>query len=985
MPSRSASSPGRGVLISWCDGIRRARPDRAAVGSLGGLPGVGLRRCRRAPSGIAVALLLCVLPAIAESQSITATGSVTQPAGPGDTTLAGALLVGLDGGGTLTVEGGGVLSIGSSLAIGGSTTLQSTGQGTVTVRDSGSTIWTTGQGSFVNVGQWGAASTGLLSILDGGALITTFFSLGLGDVNTAQDSTGTVLVDGPGSSITLNGFSAGGAAAGGTIGRDGGVGTLTLRNGATLGISAPGATSGGPGFTLGRDGGTGTLNIESGAMLSLDGTGVTGGTGPGFTVGSSGTGALTVTGASLNLAANRFGGGMTIGTAGGTGTVTLENGADVLMTGSPDGSSPNLGFGFNLGRSTVTSQGTLNVSGGATLTLNSTTSGGGFTIGDLGIGTVTVSGAGTTVLQDGLTASATPGITIGAQAGSTGTLTIQDGALWTINRSNAGCCLTVGRLGHGVLRILNGGHLILNDTSSVGAGSGIRFGGDGGTLTGGTFDALISGPGSALSINSAVDGGMLIGWRNGSSGTVTVSDGATVSTDAFAVGLNAGSAATLNVAGAGTAINLVGDVPGVQGAGISVGASGVGTMNVSGGAQVTVDSGTRGAGLTVGGSRTATAGGTGTLDVSGADSKISLIGATITFSVGYDITGGSTPTTGTATVSGGAQVLLDVNGRGSVGSTVGSTGSVTVTGGGSLLDSGAFLGIGKDRDGNPGGTGSLTLSDGGTVKATTINCGAGGAINGNGGTLVGDVIADPDCVIAPGASPGTLSIVGSFTNLGARIVLEVDASGNHDVLAIEGPALFDAATQIEVRVDPAFQPPAGTVTLQLIQTQADAHSQTEPLLTLVVPESGAVTVEVSPSLPVLESPPVVVPVPVPAGAGVVQIDIKPGSAPNVINLGSAGAIPVAILSSPAFDALTVDPATVTLDGAAVKLVGKTQRPLCNAEDVSGDGRIDLVCHIVTSQLPAEGHGIATLRARTFPTISSPGMEIQGSDFVRIVP
>ena len=43
----------------------------------------------------------------------------------------------------------------------------------------------------------------------------------------------------------------------------------------------------------------------------------------------------------------------------------------------------------------------------------------------------------------------------------------------------------------------------------------------------------------------------------------------------------------------------------------------------------------------------------------------------------------------------------------------------------------------------------------------------------------------------------------------------------------------------------------------------------------------------------------------------VTIDIKPGSDPNSINLGSAGVIPVAILSSEAFDATTVDPLMAT--------------------------------------------------------------------------
>lgn len=54
----------------------------------------------------------------------------------------------------------------------------------------------------------------------------------------------------------------------------------------------------------------------------------------------------------------------------------------------------------------------------------------------------------------------------------------------------------------------------------------------------------------------------------------------------------------------------------------------------------------------------------------------------------------------------------------------------------------------------------------------------------------------------------------------------------------------------------------------------------------------------------------------------VAIDIKPGSLPNSINLGSNGTVPVAILSSASLDAATIDPTTVALAGAAVELRGR---------------------------------------------------------------
>ncbi len=74
----------------------------------------------------------------------------------------------------------------------------------------------------------------------------------------------------------------------------------------------------------------------------------------------------------------------------------------------------------------------------------------------------------------------------------------------------------------------------------------------------------------------------------------------------------------------------------------------------------------------------------------------------------------------------------------------------------------------------------------------------------------------------------------------------------------------------------------------------------------------------------------------------VTIDIKPGSDPNSINLSSAGVVPVAILSTADFDATTVDPDSLFLSGANVKMAGKIGNFLSHNEDVNGDGLLDRV-------------------------------------------
>ncbi len=109
----------------------------------------------------------------------------------------------------------------------------------------------------------------------------------------------------------------------------------------------------------------------------------------------------------------------------------------------------------------------------------------------------------------------------------------------------------------------------------------------------------------------------------------------------------------------------------------------------------------------------------------------------------------------------------------------------------------------------------------------------------------------------------------------------------------------------------------------------------------------------------------------------VDIDIKPATSPNDINLKSKGSISVAILSTPEFDATSVDPLSVQFGPAgANERHGKG-----HIVDVDGDGDLDLQLHFRTQETGIEvGDTEADLTGQTFD-----GQAIGGCDTIRTVP
>jgi hypothetical protein len=106
----------------------------------------------------------------------------------------------------------------------------------------------------------------------------------------------------------------------------------------------------------------------------------------------------------------------------------------------------------------------------------------------------------------------------------------------------------------------------------------------------------------------------------------------------------------------------------------------------------------------------------------------------------------------------------------------------------------------------------------------------------------------------------------------------------------------------------------------------------------------------------------------------VDIDIKPGTYPNDINLLSKGKVPVAILGSDVFDVTTIYPDTVTFAGAT---------PFHWAfKDVNSDGYTDMILQFKIQDTLSLLNSASTEATLTGETLS--GDPITGTDTVNIV-
>ena len=632
--------------------------------------------------------------------------------------------------GMLTVSNGATLNTGNNSAIGwsqqdiGSANIESGGQWTVgtggiTVGWAGSGTLTANDGliltlGFIEIGSQ-IGGVGLVSLSNGSKLTQT----GSNGINVGDSGSGTLIANA--STIVSPGFvdiaaNIGGSGfvslTGGMFGADGmniggsGAGTLTMSGGdvANSGGLAIGGNTGGSG-TLTMSGGTFTnadyVNIAQGSDSEGFAT-LNGGlfTADGLTVGASGTGTLTVTG----------------------GTVTDSSGLTV-------------GSGFNSLGIVSVSSGTISVAGDAI-------------IGSNGSGTLTVGGGGTVLANGSFNA-------VGSNSGGIGELVINDGGTFVAASTSMDVGNSAGSSGE---LVVNAGGQLDFTLLQGGAYSVLQIGRGGATTTSpaATGSVLVTGTGALINTNQHA---ITVGDEG--LGSLTVAQGGTVDTGSpdfnlsysLALGNDGGDGA-VTVTGAGSELNVVGDI--IDGRG------GTGSLTIEDDGTATItstpaDNGGVGIGNGPGSGPTATEiGGFGVATVTSGGVLDNQSNGGMT--VGGNSDNGSLIVSNSGTVLAGTELVVGTAEQVS-GTIYGGMGQVNIQPGGTVLVNdpsltGYAVAIGTANSNVDGPTS--------TASGQVLVKGAGALLNANDGGISVGFLSEGNLTVSQGATVLTGSVNSSI-------------------------------------------------------------------------------------------------------------------------------------------------------------------------------------------------------------------------------
>lgn len=390
-------------------------------------------------------------------------------------------------------------------------------------------------------------------------------------------------------------------------------------------------------------------------------------------------------------------------------------------------------IGGNIGYN-AGSNGTVTVTGTGSAWANPT--GQDMDVGANGTGTLNILNGGTVSNQNG---------TVAHFVGSTGTVTVTGaGSTWT--NANE---LVVGWSGRGEMTVSDGGRVTANSNGFIGA----RDGGSG--------QVTVTGSRSTWDIGSQ----LVIGF-GASTGELLVENGGTVINTSGRIGLSANSVGTVTVTGSGSTLTDNGPI-------LRVGYDGTGTLTVANGGQVTVGTLTNGAyngTLTI----ASNAGSTGTLNIGAAAG--SSAAAPGTFKAASIAFGSGTGTIVFNHTSSGLLFDSAISGNGTLKALAGRT---ILTGDNSLFTGNTVV-----------NGGVLTVNGSMAGSATTVESGA--RLTGSG--TVGSVTALAGSTVAPGNSPGTLTVAGNYSQAsGSTYSAELVPGGSvSDLISVSGTATINS-------------------------------------------------------------------------------------------------------------------------------------------------------------------------------------------------
>ncbi len=285
----------------------------------------------------------------------------------------------------------------------------------------------------------------------------------------------------------------------------------------------------GPSVFIGEEQGTGRLELSTGAALRLEDLGILdvdsaiGENGAKVQVGrSEGTGVLEMDDASLEITATSRA-LLTVGTeTGGSGTMSVVNGSTVTITEVADPAAVSNNADVRVGDDT--GNGTLTIAD-STFRLESEGGLANFRVGDLGgTGTVNLSGASARLDVVGQDAE----VLVGRRNGSSGTMNVTGGAtveIATTTSDDATLRIASDGTNTGIVNVQSGGSILVGAT----ANQGRIFVGDDDAAAGeaGTGTLNISGAGSRVEATTEVLVGKRSG-AGSSTGVLSVSSGATL-------------------------------------------------------------------------------------------------------------------------------------------------------------------------------------------------------------------------------------------------------------------------------------------------------------------------------------------------------------------------------------------------------------------------------------------------------------------------